>query len=150
MRTIQEVFDVVIANDLYPLPDKGFPAMCHSVGRAWRYKIITTDEEQQAIDGIGSYLDKLGGVVRDSAYLHRQLAITFNLDEWPPVEVLLAIYRDWNRRPTSIGEWQELLARLDLVQQGGGLIPTKPVNHNLEPHLIGDFWVESGGEGRGN
>ena len=150
MRTIQEIFDVVLANDLYPLEDKDFPAMCHSLGRAWRYNLITTDEERQATDGIDSYLAELGRWVMSSAYLQRQLAITFNLDECPPVEILRAIYRDWDRRPTSIGEWQELLASLDLVQQGGGLIPTKPVNHNLEPHLIGDFWVESGGEGRGN
>ena len=150
MRTIQEVFDVVLVNDLYPLLDDGFPAMCHSIARAWRYNLITTDEKHQAFDDIDSYLAELYVGEMVSAYLQRQLAITFNLDECPPVEILLAIYRDWARRPTSIGEWQELLASLDLVQQGGGLIPTKPVNHNLEPHLIGDFWVESGGEGRGN
>lgn len=150
MRTTQEVFDVVLANDLYPLPDADYPAMCISLGRAGRYKLITADEEQQADYAINSYLDELGGGEESSAYLQSQLAITFNLDEWPPVEIIKAVYRDWDRRPTSIGEWQELLASLDLVQQGGGLIPTKPVNHNLEPHLIGDFWVESGGEGSGN
>lgn len=150
MRTFQEIFDVVLANDLYPLPDTDYPAMCNSLARAWFNGLVTMEEEHQAVVAINGYLDKLGGGVEDSAYLQRQLAITFNLDEYPPVEITLAIYRDWDRRPTSIGEWQELLASLDLVQQGGGLKPTKPVNHNLEPHLIGDFWVESGGEGRGN
>ena len=143
MRTIQEIFDVVLANDLYPLPDEDRPAMCNSLSSARLCRLITSDEMLQAVGDIDSYLDKLGGGVKDSAYLQRQLAITFNLDEYPPVEIPLAIYRDWARRPTSIGEWQELLASLDLI-------PTKPVNHNLEPHLIGDFWVESGGEGRGN
>ena len=150
MRTMQEIFDVVLANDLYPLPDRDYPAMCHSLAKACLEGLIPMDEELEAEQKIGEYLDKLGGGRKDSAYLQRQLAITFNLKEWPPAEVMLAIYRDWDRRPTSIGEWQELLASLDLVQQDGGLIPTKPVNHNLEPHLIGDFWVESGGEGRGN
>ena len=143
MRTIQEIFDVVLANDLYPLLDDGFPSMCHSISRAWRYNLITTDEKHQAFDDIDSYLAELYVGERASAYLQRQLAIAFNLDECPPVEILRAIYRDWDRRPTSIEAWQELLASL-------GLIPAKPVNHNLEPHLIGDFWVESGGEGRGN
>lgn len=155
MRTIQEVFDVVLANDLYPLPDIDCPAMCISLGRAGRYKLITADEEQQATGGINSYLNELGGGEKDSVYPQRQLAITFNLDEWPPVEVLLAIYRDWDRRPTSIAGWHKLLSRAGFRQENGELIPTKPddqpvVNHNLEPHLIGDFWVESGGEGRGN
>ena len=149
MRTMQEIFDVVLANDLYPLLDIDYFSMCYSLDWAGRYKLITADEEQQARDGIDSYLDKLGGGEKVSAYLQRQLAITFNLDEYPPVEILLAVYRDWDNRPTSIEAWQELLASLDLVQQGGGLIPTKPVNHNLEPHLIGDFWVESDGRVEG-
>lgn len=154
MRTIQEVFDVVLANDLYPLPDKDYPAMCPSISRAWLFKLITADEEQQAIDDINSYLDKLGGGYRDSAYLQRQLAATFNLKEWPPVEVMLAIYSDWDNRPTSIAGWHKLLSRAGFRQENGELIPTKPddqpvVNHNLEPHLIGDFWVESDGRVEG-
>ena len=149
MRTIQEVFDVVLANDLYPLPDCDYPAMCNSLARAWRYKLITVNEEQQATDDIDSYLDKLGEGVEDSAYLQRQLAITFNLKEWPPVEVMLAIYRDWDNRPTSIAGWHKLLSRAGFRQENGDLIPTKPVNHNLEPHLIGDFWVESDGRVEG-
>lgn len=143
MRTIQEIFDVVLANDLYPLPDTDYPAMCNSLARAWRFGLVTMDEEQRAVGAINNYLNKLGGGECDSAYLQRQLAITFNLKEYPPVEVTLAIYRDWDRRPTSVEAWQELLASLDLIL-------AKSVNHNLEPHLIGDFWVESGGEGRGN
>ena len=91
MRTFQEIFDVVLSNDLYPPPDTEYPAMCTSLARALRYKLITVDEEQQTADAISSYLDELGGGVEGSSYLQRQLAITFNLDEYPPVEIPLEL-----------------------------------------------------------
>lgn len=111
--TVAEIFERLIALDIYPLdrPDQ-LPSMCLSLSYARKKKVITKEQESQCLDEIEAYMEGLQqATYQQYSYLIAQLRASYRLPELPSLAVMTAVYGDWDNRPTNIARMQELVGK---------------------------------------
>lgn len=100
MRTIQEIFDAVIAAGLYSMDHDEY--MCPALKRACNCSIVTLDERDNAIGAIRVYIaDELGSrsISLAAALDDAGLLVLDGRDTSYWFGVCLSIYQDWDNRP---------------------------------------------------
>lgn len=99
MRTLQEIFNVVINAGIYSkeLENTTSPFMCAALILAFKTKHITREEGRMARDAIKEYLSPTGYLFLTSALRNEDHPSTF--------EDRKAIYLDWENRPLLKGGW---------------------------------------------
>lgn len=110
-RTLQEVFDAVIATGVYS-GDVGYALvghqqtykcefMCNCLKRALQGDVITKAEYNRNMDSIEAYIIKLGGegtgCVLHTELLKAELVPNQSHDE--AFSIMLSIYTNWAKRP---------------------------------------------------
>lgn len=93
MRTIQEIFNLVIDNGFYEIESKGYAYMCHSLYSAYKNGCIGMDEVVLATDAIESYM-------QGSEVIALVTALDSGLGkETSTFRDCLLVYKDWENRP---------------------------------------------------
>lgn len=89
-RTVQEIFNVVIKNNLYSI-ESGNVHMCVALYDASVYNIISTEDYYKAKESIKNYLGSIAFLSTKLEYLNRP----------SDFEARLAIYKNWKARPRT-------------------------------------------------
>lgn len=118
MKTIQEIFNLMIKEDLYWPQGSGahidkvrmpYPYMCISLDKAKRLEIISKEECQRAREEIFYYMRELlpdVDLLKSPAMGHVLGCVTDEIDAdllYTP-EKGLALYSDWENRPRTVEE----------------------------------------------
>ena len=110
-RTLQEVFDAVIATGVYS-GDVGYALvghqktykcefMCNCLKRAMQGDVITKAEYKRNMDSIEAYIIKVGGNGTDGV-LHTELLkaeLVPDMSHEESFSTMLSIYTNWAKRP---------------------------------------------------
>ena len=130
MRTVQQVFNIVIHHGLYR------DHMCSALAAARGRHVITEDEYRKADKAIYSYMKKLDKNADHTAVTLRTLLARKGLP--CSDKDLRKIYKDWVNRPSG------MLALLTKVKARAKLIRTvrAPNKYLLKPSILGTvfFW----------
>lgn len=111
MRTLQEVFDAVIATGVYS-GDVGYALvghqhaykcefMCNCLKRALQGGVITKAEYKRNMDSIEAYIIKVGGA-GTGCVLHTVLlkaGLVTTIEHHEAFSTMLSIYTNWAKRP---------------------------------------------------
>lgn len=111
MRTLQEVFDAVIATGVYS-GDVGYALvghnqtykcefMCNCLKRALQGDVITKAEYKRNMASIEAYIIKLGGK-GTGGVLHIELlkaGLVTTIEHHEAFSIMLNIYTNWAKRP---------------------------------------------------
>lgn len=117
MRTVQQIFNLVIENGFYTSLDN--PFMCISIRSAYLASLITKEEKNKAEQAIAQYMDflrKKNNSISFSNMLYFNLfliakiidrsSVGFRTTKW--------IYSNWSSRPKSAKQIRELIERFQV------------------------------------
>ena len=102
MRKLQEIFDVVIAEQFYGTDDNQTAHMCNALTRAAAAGVITWQERDKATAAIRKYLFHLKDGSCGRVYHTLAGAMTFGIYGgvgYVPFDRTLEVYQNWKLRP---------------------------------------------------